>query len=127
MYDDIADSSDGEAITFQEAYEQIEAVYRQVADYHQYDIPEDYRRVFRIHIVGRGDGVFSIEFKDGHMEIHPNFDMPADAEIAASLDHLIGMAKGEVSADKLFLSGQLKVTGNIVKGAEMRRLLTMSM
>ena len=127
MYDDIADSSDGEPITFQEAYEQIAEVYRQVAEFHKYDIPEDYHRVFRIHIVGRGDGVFSIEFKDGHMEIQPNFDMPADAEIAASLDHLIGMAKGEVSADKLFLSGQLKVTGNIVKGAEMRRLLTMSM
>ena len=33
------------------------------------------------------------------------------------------MAEGTVSADKLFQTGQLKVDGNMAKGAELRYLL----
>ena len=33
------------------------------------------------------------------------------------------MANGTVSADKLFMTGQLKVEGNLAKSAEMRQLL----
>ena len=33
------------------------------------------------------------------------------------------MAIGTVSADKLFVNGQMKVEGNISKGAEMRYLI----
>ena len=123
MYEAIADSSDGEPITFSEAYEQLKAVYEQIAEERKDEIPADYHRVIQVHIVGRGDGVFTLEFKDGTINVLPNFDLKPDASIAASLDNLLGMAKGTVSSNKLFLSGQLKVSGSIVKGAEMRRLL----
>ena len=33
------------------------------------------------------------------------------------------MTDGSVSADKLFMTGQLKVEGNVAKGAELRRML----
>ncbi|MBR2702513.1 MAG: SCP2 sterol-binding domain-containing protein, partial [Erysipelotrichaceae bacterium] len=37
--------------------------------------------------------------------------------------NLYNMAIGTASADKLFVNGQLKVEGNISKGAELRYLL----
>jgi hypothetical protein len=43
--------------------------------------------------------------------------------ISTSFDNLYNMAIGTVSADRLFVNGQLKVEGNISKGAEMRFLI----
>jgi len=43
--------------------------------------------------------------------------------VTASFDHLMGMVTGKISFDKLFMSGQLKVSGNLAKGAEIRWLL----
>ena len=47
----------------------------------------------------------------------------ADAYVTANFDHLLAMAKGEISFDKLFLSGQIRVDGNLSKGTEIRNLL----
>ena len=47
----------------------------------------------------------------------------ADSHIICDFDDLIGMAKGEVSPDELFMNGQLKVEGNLSKGHELRWLL----
>ncbi len=125
MYEEIADSTDdGTPITFLEAYELLKAEYEKVFEQRKADMPKYYHRIIQIHIVGRGDGVLTVEFGDGKMVMEPNFDKTPDAKLAASLDNLIGMANGSISADKLFMNGQLKVTGNIVKGAEMRRMLS---
>ena len=47
----------------------------------------------------------------------------ADAYVTANFDHLLAMARGEISFDKLFLSGQIRVDGNLSKGTEIRNLL----
>ena len=47
----------------------------------------------------------------------------ADAWLACSFDNLLGMTDGSVSPDRLFMNGQMKVEGNVAKGAELRRLL----
>jgi predicted lipid carrier protein YhbT len=47
----------------------------------------------------------------------------ADTEIVATFDNLYNMAIGTASADRLFVRGQLKVKGNLSKGAELRHLI----
>ena len=47
----------------------------------------------------------------------------AHVSIATNFDNLYNIATGVVSADKLFVNGQLKVDGNISKGAELRYLI----
>ena len=47
----------------------------------------------------------------------------ADVFISTSFDNLYNMAIGTASADRLFVNGQLKVAGNISKGAELRYLI----
>ena len=86
-----------------------------------------YHRVVQIHAMGRTDGYFYVEFSRDEngtkFEVLPFEYAGADAYITASFDHLLGMADGSVSFDKLFLSGQIKVDGNLAKGAQVRNLL----
>ena len=57
------------------------------------------------------------------METNSGFSTHVIDTISTSFDNLFNMANGTVSADKLFVNGQMKVDGNISKGAEMRYLL----
>ena len=128
MYGDIVDagSEDGE-LSFEAAFEEIkkdyETLFAEFRKKHGAELPDGYRRVVQIQILGRGAGVFYAEFRKDGVDVVPSNYNDADAFIAASFDNLRGMANGTVSADKLFMNGQLHVEGNVSKGAELRRLL----
>ena len=47
----------------------------------------------------------------------------ADAYIECSFDNLLAMGEGKISADSLFLSDQLKITGNLARGYDIRHVL----
>ena len=85
--------------------------------------PDDYHNVVQIEILGPGSGTFYLKFTKDGMEMAPYSYEGADATISASIDNLYNMAIGTVSADRLFVNGQMKVKGNISKGAEMRYLI----
>ena len=128
MYSDIADEGTGGAdLAFEEAFARLKPVYE--AEYESYlaehgaDLPDDYRRVVQIQILGRGAGFFFLEFRKDGIRVEPTTYHDADAFIAASFDNLVGMAEGTVSADRLFMNGQMKVLGNVSKGAELRHML----
>ena len=57
------------------------------------------------------------------MEMAPYSYEGADVYLATNFDNLYNMATGIVAADRLFVNGQLKVEGNISKGAELRYLI----
>ena len=85
-----------------------------------------YHRVIQIEIVGRGSGFFYVEFVDGELKVCPEPRPDAEAFIECSFDNLLAMARGFVTTDKLFLTGQLRLSGNLSKGFEARKLLTPS-
>ena len=128
MYSDIVEEGAGAGeMSFGEAFAALKPVYEDLfAEYlrrHGDELPEDYRRVIQIQITGRGAGFFYLEFtKDGVKAVPCDYH-DADVWIAASFDNLVGMTDGSVSADKLFMNGQMKVIGNVAKGAELRKLL----
>ncbi len=128
MYSDIADEGTGGAdLSFEEAFAALKPVYEELyADYlrdHGDQLPDDYRRVVQIQILGRGAGFFFLEFRKDGIRVEPTTYHDADVFIAASYDNLLGMTDGTVSADRLFMNGQMKVLGNIAKGAELRWML----
>ena len=128
MYEDIADEgTSGAPLSFEEAFTTLKPVYEKLfSEYlknHEEELADDYRRVIQVQIVGRGAGIFYMDFsKDGVLVVPCNYN-DADAWLAASFDNLKGMTDGTVSPDKLFMNGQMKVDGNVAKGAELRRLL----
>ncbi len=131
MYSDICGSAGaGEPITFQEAFEQLKHCYEgNIRDHlarNGRKYRPDYHRTYQIQIIGRGSGFFHVEFKDGQLAVRPTPMAHADAFIECSFDNLLDMARGFVTTDKLFLSGHLRLSGNLSKGFEVRHLLTPS-
>ena len=127
MYERIMDRQGGAEISFEEAYETIKKAYEELDATNRATMPEivrlDYRRAFQITMTGRAEGTFYVAFSDGKMEMAPYDYEGADAYIECSFDNLLDMAHGKVSADTLFLSDQLKITGNLARGYDIRHIL----
>ncbi len=128
MYSEIyVDSVISGSLTFAEAFEQLKTVYisleKQNRKKYLQKYGKDFERLLQVEITGRGAGTFHIHFWPEGFDVLPWSNEEADATITASFDHLIGMAKGKYSADRLFINGQMKIRGNIAKGAQMRYLL----
>ncbi len=128
MYEEICGDNSGEPLAFEEAFAQLKHAYEEIDRVnkvkHSADIQYSFRRTLQIHIVGRGEGTFHVAFSDGGIHIEPTPSSEAEAFVEASFDNLLGMARGLMSTDKLFLNGQLKISGNLSKGFEIRKLLS---
>ncbi len=126
MYSDICGSGHDPNVTFADAYDVLKVAYEDLEEYRSAYLEkqnDDYQNVAQIHIEGPGEGTFYVKFTKQGMEMQPYDYNGADVTISTSFDNLYNMAIGTVSADKLFVNGQMKVDGNISKGAEMRYLL----
>ena len=125
MYSDICGSGYDPNVTFIDAYDALKVVYEDVEEYRNRYLakqPDDYQNVCQVRIEGPGQGTFYLKFNKAGMEMQPYSYDNADVYISATFDNLFNMATGIASADKLFVNGQLKVEGNISKGAELRYL-----
>ncbi|MDO4198534.1 MAG: glycogen/starch synthase [Erysipelotrichaceae bacterium] len=126
MYSDICGEGSDPMVTFNDAFEALKVVYTDLEpDRKEYldKQPDDYMNVMQIHIEGPGEGTFYVKFTKDAFEMEPYAYEDADVRISTTLDRLYDMAMRKISADKLFVNGQMKVEGNISKGAEMRYLL----
>ena len=83
---------------------------------------ERYNRMYE-DICG-GAGTFTIRFNENGMQVEPTSASDAEAYVHCSFDNLLAMARGLVTVDKLYLSGQLRLSGNLSKGFEIRYLLS---
>ena len=83
---------------------------------------ERYNRMYE-DICG-GAGTFTIRFNENGMQVEPTSASDAEAYVHCSFDNLLAMARGFVTVDKLYLSGQLRLSGNLSKGFEIRYLLS---
>ena len=127
MYSEIYVGGSGEPIPFSEAFDKLKTAFseldKQSREKHHLKLDKNYSRVIQFEITGPGEGVFYMKFTPKKTVIIPEKHPNPDATFASSFDHFLGMAKGELSADRLFITGQMKVTGNIAKGAELRHFL----
>ena len=128
MFSEIYIGGSGEPLAFEEAFQQLKEKYLYLGKINRARLQshggKKHHRLIQVEITGRGQGIFHIRLDGDKMQILPRALDNPDATISASFDHLMGMANGDLSADRLFISGQLKISGNISKGAELRRLLT---
>lgn len=126
MYSDICGGGYDPNVTFIDAYDTLKVVYEDLEESRNEYLKnqkDDYSNICQVRIEGPGSGTFHLKFTKKGMEMYPYSYDDADVKVAASLDNLYNMATGVVSADKLFVNGQMKVEGNISKGAEMRELI----
>ena len=126
MYTDICGSGFDPNVTFKDAYEALEVVYGDLDKSRKKylaKMPEDFQNICEIHIEGPGAGAFYVKFTKDGMEMKPYTYDGADVSLSTTIDNLYNIAIGTASADTLFVNGQLKVEGNLSKGAELRHLI----
>ena len=114
----------GEPISFEEAFDQLRHCYMENERTNRVRHESGYQRVVQITIIGRGAGTFTIRFNENGMQVEPTSASDAEAYVHCSFDNLLAMARGFVTVDKLYLSGQLRLSGNLSKGFEIRYLLS---
>ena len=127
MYGDISDGGSGEEISFQEAFENLKAKYVEHIDKLResgaLEFDPDYHLAIEFTITGRGAGVCYCEFTPDGLNMQPYTYEQADARVSCSYDNLMSMITGKVKGSKLFMNGQLKISGNMTRGTELRMLL----
>ena len=122
MYSEIADEQQGDTVSFEEAYDQLRAAY-EAMDAQNRRRPGHLRSV-QISMTGRSHGVFTLTFDREDMHIYPHTLDKVDSYVTASFDHLLGMAEGRLSFDKLYMTGQIKIAGNLSKVMELRPMIS---
>ena len=128
MYREVFVAGHSEGITFQEAFDNIRELYARIDAQNRQNHPERYypgfRRVIEVELVGEGAGWLYIEMTGDGFRVEPWSYHDADAHIKCSYHHLMKMMNGETTAPRLFMKGQLKITGNLAKGFEIKNLLS---
>ena len=81
-------------------------------------------QLVKVNVNDPGVALGGVEIADGDEFTLTTRDVEGDSKQASvSFEHLMAMARGETTFDLLYLSGLLRVKGNLSKGAEMRLLL----
>ncbi len=128
IYEKICDSKESTVIPFEEAFETLKKAYIKTDAANKKNFPErvdkNYHQILQIQFTGRAEGIIHVEFSDGTIHVEPRSHPDAAAYIECSYDNLLKMAAGKLTCDYLFLSGQLKISGNLSKGYSVRTLLT---
>lgn len=126
MYSDICGNGFDPAVTFMDAYETLKIIYGDLEESRNAYLKtqlDDYSVICQIHIDGPGEGTFYVKFTKDGLDMQPYSYHDADVFISSTFDNLYNIAMGTQSADKLFVNGQLKVEGNISKGAQCKYLI----
>ncbi len=131
MYADIVQDNSAETLPFEEAFAQLKRVYEQLdrenCEKYGSSFSQNYHRVIQLNVTGRMQGTIHVEFlhdeRGAVFTMNPWRSDNADAEITVGFDHLLAMARGKASFDKLFLSGLIRIEGNLAKVVQFRQLL----
>lgn len=120
MYLEISDERMGGLLSFDEAFRRLSEYYLASADGVEY---REGGRTLQITITGRVHGVMSLSLDADGLHVYPRTADSPDAYLSANYDQLLGMAEGTVSFDKLYIAGQMKISGNLSKAMELRPVL----
>lgn len=129
MYARIADVSHNAkpTVAFDDAYRQLceyyTAIHSAFLRYHPEYVEKDYSRAIQIHFYGMAEGTMYVAFQNGELNMAPYMYKNADAYIDAPYDVLVDVAEGKASFDEMFLNGRIRISGNLSKGYEIRRII----
>ncbi len=82
-------------------------------------LAKNVQTVFRFELSNPGSA-WTIDLKKG--EVHAGRDGDADTTLALTDDDFMKMCTGEADAQKMFMSGQLKITGNVMASQKLEFL-----
>lgn len=77
----------------------------------------------QVNITGDNGGVFYVEVKDGRISVEPYEYNDRNCAITISMDNFNKLMAGKLDPVKAFMTGKLKVDGDVGKALEFSKLL----
>jgi len=89
------------------------------------DAAKDLDAVFQFEIDGEGGGTWNVEVKDGACKVHQGSHNAPSVTLSMSSETLLAMANKEMNGMQAFMSGKLKVAGDILLAQKMAELFSL--
>ena len=105
-------------MTYSEFFAEVKGVFM---DADVSDVTE--HLAFQFNIVGEAEGIFYVEVKDGKIYVEPHEYYDRDAMFICTAERLRKIAEGTLDPVNAFLTGRLKVEGNIDKALKLKGLI----
>ena len=105
-------------MTYSEFFAEVKGVFM---DADVSDVTE--HLAFQFNIVGEAEGIFYVEVKDGKHYVEPYEYYDRDAMFICTAERLRKIAEGTLDPVNAFLTGRLKVEGNIDKALKLKGLI----
>ncbi len=105
-------------MTYSEFFAEVKGVFM---DADVSDVTE--HLAFQFNIVGEAEGIFYVEVKDGKLYVEPYEYYDRDAMFICTAERLRKIAEGTLDPVNAFLTGRLKVEGNIDKALKLKSLI----
>jgi putative sterol carrier protein len=77
------------------------------------DAAKGVRAVYQFEISGEGGGTYHVKVDDGSMQVVEGAAESPSTTIKMSAEHYVEMVNGKLNGAMAFMTGKLKVTGNI--------------
>ncbi|MGN1481174.1 SCP2 sterol-binding domain-containing protein [Porcipelethomonas sp.] len=82
----------------------------------------DSNLAIEIDIVGEGSGAFYIELKNGVLSVEPYEYYDRDCKFIVTAENFLKLADGSLDSVSAFMTGKLKVEGNMEKALEFKKI-----
>ena len=105
-------------MTYSEFFAEVKGVFM---DADVSDVTE--HLAFQFNITGDAEGIFYVEVKDGKLYVEPYEYYDRDAMFICTAERLRKIAEGTLDPVNAFLTGRLKVEGNIDKALKLKSLI----
>ncbi len=105
-------------MTYSEFFAEVKGVFM---DADVSDVTE--HLAFQFNIIGEAEGIFYVEVKDGKLYVEPYEYYDRDAMFICTAERLRKIAEGTLDPVNAFLTGRLKVEGNIDKALKLKSLI----
>jgi putative sterol carrier protein len=78
--------------------------------------------VYQFKLTGGDGGDYVVDLKEGNGRAYPGTILNPDCTLTIAYPDFLALTKGELDPQAAFLSGKLKITGNMMLSTKLRQL-----